>query len=110
MSSQLICGCQAQCKGMQKLVSLLTFNRHRKYRDVESFSAEFRGFLESSSAALMGSQLEVIFNNNSSESNLTELPMFCVAKVMDRNTIIEGHEASGVGTDWEMEDSTEVRI
>jgi hypothetical protein len=96
---------------MQKLVSLSTFNRHRKYRDAESFSAEFRGFLESSSAApTLGSQLEVIFNNNSSESNLTELPMFCIAKVMDRNTIVEGYEASGVGTDWEMEDSTEVRI
>ena len=31
------------------------------------------------------------------------------AKVMDRNTIVEGNEVSGVETDWEMEDSTEVR-
>jgi len=110
MSSQiLICGCRAQCKGLQKPVSLSTFNRHRKYRDAESFSAEFKGFLESSSAASMGSQLEVTSNNNSSESNLTELPMLWDAKVMDRNTIVEGNEVSGVGTDWEMEDSTEVR-
>ena len=28
---------------------------------------------------------------------------------MDRNTIVEGNEVGGVGTDWEMEDSTEVR-
>jgi hypothetical protein len=112
MSSQrFICGCQAQCKGLQKPVSLSTFNRHRKYRDAESFSTEFRGFLESSSAvpAPMGSQLEVIFYNNSSDSNLTELHMLWDAKIMDRNTIVEGNEVGGVGEDWEMEDSTEVR-
>jgi hypothetical protein len=112
MSSQIfICGCRAQCKGLQKPVSLSTFNRHRKYRDVESFSTEFKGFLESSSAvpALMGSQLEVTFYNNSSDSNLTELHMLWDAKIMDRNTIIEGNEVGGVGEDWEMEDSTEVR-
>ena len=83
MSSQtFICGCQAQCKGLQKPVSLSTFNRHRKYRDAESFSTEFRGFLESSSAvpALMGSQLEVIFYNNSSDSNLTN----CICSGMPR--------------------------
>ena len=51
----LICGCQAQCKGLEKPVSLSTYNRHRKYQDVESFSAEFKGFLESSSVTPMGS-------------------------------------------------------
>ena len=98
----LICGCQAQCKGLEKPVSLSTYNRHRKYQDVESFSAEFKGFLESSLVTPMGSQLEVRSNNNSSESNLTELPMLWDAKVMDRNTIVEGNEVGGVGTDWEM--------
>ena len=57
----------------------------------------------------MGSQLEVTFNNNFSESNLTEFPMPWDAKVIDRNTIVEENEVGGVGTDWEMEDSTEVR-
>ena len=57
----------------------------------------------------MGSQLEVTFINNSSESNLTELPMPWDAKVIDRNTIVEENEVGGVGTDQEMEDSTEVR-
>ena len=31
------------------------------------------------------------------------------AKIVDRNTIVEGNEVGGVGEDWEMEDSTEVR-
>ena len=110
MSSQiLICGCQAQCKGLQKPVSLSTFSRHRKYRDAESFSAEFKGFLESSSTALMGSQLEVTSHNNSSDLNLTEFPMLWDAKDMDRNTIVQGNEAGRVGADWEMGDSTGVR-
>jgi hypothetical protein len=112
MSSQrFICGCRAQCKGLQKPVSLSTFNRHRKHRDAESFSTEFKGFLESSSAvpAPMGSQPEVTFYNNSSDSNLTELHMLWDAKIMDRNTIAEGNEVGRVGEDWEMEDSTEVR-
>jgi hypothetical protein len=85
-SQKLICGCRAQCKGFQKLVSLSTFNRHRKYRDAESFSTEFQGFLASSSA-LMGSQLEA------TGSNSTTLPT-----LYD----IGGNEA---GADWEMEDS-----
>jgi hypothetical protein len=95
---------------LQKPVSLSTFNRHRKYRDAESFSAEFKGFLESSSsAAPMGSHLEVTSNNNSSEFYLTEFPMLWDAKVMDRNTIVQGNEVGSVGADWEMEDSTGVR-
>jgi len=60
-SRKRICGCRANCKGLQKLVSLSTFNRHRKHRHEESFSAEFRGFLASSSAQI--DQREATFNN-----------------------------------------------
>lgn len=61
--NKFICGCEAQCNGLQKPVSLSTFNRHAKYRHAESLSAEFRGFLASLQADSQLDGTGAIFNN-----------------------------------------------
>ena len=85
-----ICGCEAQCNGLQKPVSLSTFNRHAKFRHAESFSAEFRGFLASSSCQ--------------TESNSETVEMTIGV------AIICGNEIGGSGIDIETEDLLEQSI
>ena len=92
-----ICGCQAYFKGLQKLVSLSTFNRHQKHRNEEPFSNEFRGFLASSLAGInQDPQREATFNNiPESEAELAALQVHNTE--MDRSPI-DGNEEGNIGT------------
>jgi hypothetical protein len=88
---QRICGCQAYCKGLQKLVSLSTFNRHRKHRNEESFSNEFRGFLASSSAGINHNpQREATFRDIPESE--AELPAYQVHNTETDRSPMDGNE------------------
>jgi hypothetical protein len=70
-TAQKICGCHERCKGLQKPVSLSTFNRHAKYRHEESFSTKFRSFLSQADSQLDGTAGAIPNNLPDSEVGLS---------------------------------------
>ncbi|KAF8798244.1 hypothetical protein BYT27DRAFT_7264838 [Phlegmacium glaucopus] len=85
----------------KKHIHRMERNKHQKHRNEESFSTEFRGFLESSSAGInQDPQREATFNNIP-ESKTKPAVLQVHDTEMDRRMVIDGNEEGNIGTGTE---------